>query len=556
MATKKKNERCPLQAECERKCEYERRELDCDYYKNNAREDFIIEDQEERRREIERKRDEERYMAELAEVDDDEEESTDQSADAGKMVFVPIEKLSPHQDNPRKDLGDLTELADSIKVNGILQNLTVVPMTSATAGAGYCQSCTLYLPSSPTMCKEDHKDRAPCKHWEDTGRYTVVIGHRRLAAAKLAGLKELPCVIVDMSREDQIRTMLMENLQRADLTVYEQARGFQMMLNMGASVDEIARKSGFSQTTVRRRVKLLALDQEKLRASVDRGATLFDLMELDKIESADRKNEVLEYVGTENFKYKLRQAIDKEREEKRVAEIVEILSSFATQVDTDDGYHFVESYNSYTKVEDIEAPENSDTSPYFFFITSYGYIRLMREKAAADDDEAEKERRAREAAALEERKARLKEATKRAYDLRREFVDSVNAATVKAFLPDIIAFSIWVKVASYTGMDDDEALKLLGITLNDEEDEELTYDMILAPVSQAPERILWGMTYCEADDGESNGYVQLWRGDHSDNEDLDRLYELLVKMGYQMSDEEKALQDGTHELYAEEGEQV
>ena len=47
--------------------------------------------------------------------------------DIPKMVYLPVERLHPHPDNPRKDLGDLTELADSIKQNGILQNLTVVP---------------------------------------------------------------------------------------------------------------------------------------------------------------------------------------------------------------------------------------------------------------------------------------------------------------------------------------------------------------------------------------------------------------------------------------------
>ena len=68
------NERCPLQAECERKCEYQFLELDCDYYTNNGiGEDRTIPDQEERRREIERRRDEEQYEADLADVEDDDE---------------------------------------------------------------------------------------------------------------------------------------------------------------------------------------------------------------------------------------------------------------------------------------------------------------------------------------------------------------------------------------------------------------------------------------------------------------------------------------------------
>ena len=131
-----------------------------------------------------------------------------------EMVFIPVERLVPHPDNPRKDLGDLTELAASIKENGVFQNLTVVP--------------------------------------EVEDRFTVIIGHRRLAAAKLAGLTELPCVVVEMTPKEQVQTMLLENMQRSDLTVYEQAQGFQMMLDLGATVEEIAEKSGFSVRPVRK----------------------------------------------------------------------------------------------------------------------------------------------------------------------------------------------------------------------------------------------------------------------------------------------------------------
>ena len=77
-----------------------------------------------------------------------------------ELRFISVSDIVPHPENPRKDVGDVTELADSIKANGIMQNLTVVP------------------------------------HEED-GRhcYRVIIGHRRLAAAKAAGLEEVPCVV-------------------------------------------------------------------------------------------------------------------------------------------------------------------------------------------------------------------------------------------------------------------------------------------------------------------------------------------------------------------------
>ena len=87
----------------------------------------------------------------------------------GEIVNIPVSLLHHHHDNPRKSLGDLTELMESIKAKGVLQNLTVVPFWFQTTGMG---------------C-DDPKQQA------EIG-YLVVIGNRRLEAAKAAGLKTLP----------------------------------------------------------------------------------------------------------------------------------------------------------------------------------------------------------------------------------------------------------------------------------------------------------------------------------------------------------------------------
>ena len=247
-----------------------------------------------------------------------------------EIKYIPVSKLWRHPDNPRKDLGDVTELAESIKVNGVLQNLTVVPLIGEIT-----------------------------KKW-DGESYRVIIGHRRLAAAKLAGLEELPCVVVEMSEREQLSTMLTENMQRSDLTVYEQAQGFQMMLDMGDTVEDIAEKSGFSATTVRRRVKLPELDKDKFKKSEERGVSLFEYMELDKLKSPERKNEMLDFIGTDNFKYKLKQAIDAEAADERRASWVERLSSFATQVTDRTGYKFARSFYVNSEVN-VERPEDADT---------------------------------------------------------------------------------------------------------------------------------------------------------------------------------------------------
>ena len=116
------NDRCPLQAECERrKCEFKNHELDCIYYHSNSRPGYEIADQEELRN-----RAAENYWATMDEDDMDEELKDLEENPRGSLISLPIRVLHPHPDNPRKDLGDLTELAASIKAKGVLQNLTVV----------------------------------------------------------------------------------------------------------------------------------------------------------------------------------------------------------------------------------------------------------------------------------------------------------------------------------------------------------------------------------------------------------------------------------------------
>lgn len=97
-----------------------------------------------------------------------------------KVTMIPVAQLHPHPDNPRKDLGDITELTASIKANGVLQNLTVVPR--ANPDVNYEKLCRQYY-GDPT-----EENRTKLNQFRSTDGYTVIIGHRRLAAAKAAGL--------------------------------------------------------------------------------------------------------------------------------------------------------------------------------------------------------------------------------------------------------------------------------------------------------------------------------------------------------------------------------
>ena len=226
------------------------------------------------------------------------------------LVYIPIVMLSPHPDNPRKDLGDLTEMAESIKTNGVMQNLTVVPNIQTTDEYDR-------LLDSDEKYSAAYRNHA-ISHAFDGG-YTVVIGHRRLAASELAGLTELPCVVVSMTYKEQITTMMTENAQRVDLTVFEQAQCFrQMTMDLGMSVDTISKQTGFSPTTVRRRLKLCEYDQETLKAVSGRQISMADFEQLEKIDDPKLRNKALKEIGTANFNRECAVAMDEIERKKKM----------------------------------------------------------------------------------------------------------------------------------------------------------------------------------------------------------------------------------------------
>lgn len=205
------------------------------------------------------------------------------------LMPLPVKDIYPHPDNPRKDIGDITELTSSIKKNGIMQNLTVI--------------------EGHHIAKEG---------WSNEG-YTLLIGHRRFAAAKAAGLTEVPCKIVrDCDHKEQIAIMLEENMQRNDLTIYEQAQSFQLMLDLGETPQTLAQKTGFSESTIYHRVNIAKLDQDILKEKEKDESyqlTLKDMYELEKIKDIKKRNEILSSAtNSENLRWK---CINAAKEEKK-----------------------------------------------------------------------------------------------------------------------------------------------------------------------------------------------------------------------------------------------
>ena len=146
----------------------------------------------------------------------------------GGILSVRLEDIAPNPVQPRRrfDEAELRELSESIRCYGILNPLTV---------------------------------RLRC------GRYELVAGERRLRAARLAGLTEVPCILVDVNLEDAGLLALVENLQRKDLDFLEEAEGLRKLIRMfGMSQEEAARRIGKSQSAVANKLRLLKLPPDVL----------------------------------------------------------------------------------------------------------------------------------------------------------------------------------------------------------------------------------------------------------------------------------------------------
>ena len=210
------------------------------------------------------------------------------------IVMLNRSQLHTHPDNPRKDLGDLTELKESIREHGIMQNLTVVPIT----------------------CKEN--------------QYVILIGHRRFATSE-GIVDELPCVIAEgLTAREQVGIMLCENMQRADLTYLEQAHGFQLMLDLGETVQTISEKTGFSEATVKHRLEINKIDPESLEKAKEYfQPTISDFIELERVKDLKERNEILENAeSSKDIQYDVQRYIDEKNREENTTKYLELIKSF------------------------------------------------------------------------------------------------------------------------------------------------------------------------------------------------------------------------------------
>jgi ParB family chromosome partitioning protein len=198
---------------------------------------------------------------------------------------LPIEQLVVHPKNVRKDVGIVTDLANSITAQGIMQPLVVAPA----------------LESKPFGWETPGVDRH---------KFTIIAGHRRHAAAQLANLDVLPCVIrEDLTTEpQQLEAMLVENTQRTDLTIMEEARGYQALMEFpGYTVKTIAKNVGRSQRLVKERAKLTTLPEGAIAKLENQQMTVEDALIFAEFTALPEATaELLASHGSYNWPYTVR----------------------------------------------------------------------------------------------------------------------------------------------------------------------------------------------------------------------------------------------------------
>ncbi len=153
-----------------------------------------------------------------------EELASQTPASIGRKIS--IELIDPNPDQPRVEIGDLSELILSIKERGVLEPLLVTPSAIK-------------------------------------GRWMIIAGERRWRAARAAGLREVPCIELDVDEQGVAEIALIENMQRKDLTPWEEADGLAALCQRyGYTHEEVAKKVGKSRSTVTEALSLAAIPEE------------------------------------------------------------------------------------------------------------------------------------------------------------------------------------------------------------------------------------------------------------------------------------------------------
>lgn len=443
----------------------------------------------------------------------------------GTVHMLWTNQLIPNPDNPRKDIGDIDELEKSIRKNGIMQNLTVVPAD------------------------------------DDMNEFMVLIGHRRLAAAKAAGLRKVPCVIAEgLTREEQLAIMLEENMQRNDLTVLEQAESFQMMIELGNTIESLTEKTGFSESTIRHRLKIAELDRDALSEKQEAlQLSLTDLYELEKIKSLETRNSVLgAAISGEDLRRRARNAAAQEKVDEAFERCAAIMQQAGLKPagknvrswDGDLDRVWSDELNNPQLIQMLKYKlEKLNPEVKYIYMTDYGRIFIMTKKKPQKHKMTEEEKRRKE---LDKRRRALVGLQKAADSRRHDFIlnelpemklsEEDTTHIMNRAVEIMVEHGQGIPVTKQSVAGYVEEIDRWKVT---DEQKEAALHMkpwvVLLAVADSDMSLLEG--YHRQIVGYNGLYIP------KTAEKIMEIYKLLQEYGYELDTEEKALLDGTHELY-------
>ena len=466
-----------------------------------------------------------------------------------KIVYIDVGLIDPAPWN--RNIGDVSELAASIKAEGVHTPLTVCPHVQGL---------------------------------ED--RYTAVAGNRRRAAAEKAGLQTVPCIVRPLSEVQILTMMLSENVNRKAMTPVEEANAMQQLMlqlpeNTAAAV---SRATGISKTTVGRRLKLAQLPGEALAQAEERGGTLADYEKIVSLTDPAEQEKVLKTVGTKDFDREYQKALTRQEDkaaferhiatlEKKGAKRLTMEQKVARNAELSN------EKTIYSWQLTTQGVGKLDRDEEWFFTAEDREIRIYKLKrqkpeeapvgaapsvsgadsspapvAKSDVDKAKEEleeakREAREE--LDGIKAEANQMDQEFLELREGFVEKIM---LNAYQEEIMEMAVMAMlyVPYWSGNRMSEVGEWLGVA-------EITNQVeVRKAVRGNPVKALLSVAYCllEKDAGSwTKPYglfdptIGAYRTEHQKAQKLDLLYRCLETMGYQMSGDELAAQAGSWDGY-------
>lgn len=462
------------------------------------------------------------------------------------VLQMPVHQLVHHPDNPRKEFGDLSELTESIRKKGIMQNLTIIPVE----------------------CRELPVEQQPnINEINMNGEFLVLIGNRRMEAAKQAGVEKLPCrIVTGLSKKDQIAVMLEENMQRNDLSISEQANSFQLMLDLGDTVDGIQEKTGFSKNTIYHRLNIAKLDPETVEEKVkDESFQLSfgDMYALEKIESVEKRNEVLKNAtDSQNLRYLIENAVQKIEKERRLNLFIETVEKLGIPKAPKETRTWSYGWNTVKSVslshmekefdQKIKDIENQPDIESLFWLEEYDWVYILEKKNQEEEkrepspEELERKKRNENTTEL---KAQCSHIVERMKEVVNTLVtDQIGSSADKEKHTE----ALWKIMVKYDAAPSYETLWDFFDWDEPEEDDEEEYERIVeektASLSITDQMFILAW---DAIEYKSSAYYD-GSYDKKDGKALMEMADILKEYGLILSETEQSVLDGSSPLYTKE----